>query len=270
MTTRQRPRFGLAAIVILCGLFFFVPLYAAAKFGFYSDFKHKFTLDPLKELTAGAKGPPFRTSVWLSVRLAASTTVASLVLMVPTMVWLHLKVPKLRPVAELVSILPYVVPAIALVAGASKAFRTAWPFILVNPLGMIPLYVIVALPFTYRSLDAGLSAIDLRTLAEASRSLGAGWLRTIRSVVVPNMVTSILGASFLTMAVVLGEYTISALLLHTTFPVYLVQATGDSPRGGPALSILSILVTWLLLGLISLTQRRRGSSPIASPLVRKG
>ncbi len=253
MRNRRRPRIGLALVVVLCGAFFFFPLFAAGKFGFYSSLKG-LTLDPIRQVT---KSPKFSADLWLSVRLALATTVVALLLMVPTLVWLHLKVPKLRPAAELISILPYVVPAIALVAGASKAFRTAWPYILVNPLGMIPLYVIVALPFTYRSLDAGLSAIDLKTLVEASRSLGAGWVKSIVSVVVPNMRTAMLGASFLTIAVVLGEYTISALLLHDTFPVYLVQATGDQPRGGPALSLLAIVFTWMLLGGVSLIGRQR-------------
>lgn len=253
MSERRRPRIGLALVVVLSGAFFFLPLLGAAKFGYYTPIKG-LTLDPIREVT---KNPKFSADLWLSVRLALATTVASLILMVPTMVWLHLKVPKLRPAAELISILPYVIPAIALVAGASKAFHSAWPFILVNPLGMIPLYVIVALPFNYRSLDAGLRAMDLKTLVEASRSLGAGWTKSIVSVVVPNMRTAMLGASFLTIAVVLGEYTISALLLHDTFPVFLVQATGDNPRGGPALSVLAIVFTWILLGSVSLLGRKR-------------
>ena len=159
------------------------------------------------------------------------------------------------------------VGGIAIVAGAAKAFRTAWPFILVNPLGMIPLYIIVALPFTYRSLDSGIRAIDLKTLVEASRSLGAGWTKSILSVVIPNMRTAMLGASFLTIAVVLGEYTISALLLHDTFPVYLVQANSSSPRGGPALSLVAIVLTWILLGGVSLLGRQRKGTKRSAAIV---
>ena len=36
-------------------------------------------------------------------------------------------------------------------------------------------YVILALPYAYRALDAGLAAIDVQTLSEAARSLGASW-----------------------------------------------------------------------------------------------
>ncbi len=51
----------------------------------------------------------------------------------------------------------------------------------------MPFYAILAMPFTYRSLDAGIRAIDLRTLVDASRSLGAGWFTTMFRVLVPNM-----------------------------------------------------------------------------------
>ncbi len=36
-------------------------------------------------------------------------------------------------------------------------------------------YVILAMPFAYRAIDAGLRSIDLKTLTEASSNLGANW-----------------------------------------------------------------------------------------------
>jgi putative spermidine/putrescine transport system permease protein len=63
------------------------------------------------------------------------------------------------------------------------------------------------LPFAYRAIDAALSSIDLHTLAEAARSLGAGWPTTIFRVVVPNIWSGILSAAFISIAVVLGGMT---------------------------------------------------------------
>ena len=76
-------------------------------------------------------------------------------------------------------------------------------------------YVVLVLPFAYRAIDASLSSIDLQTLAEAARSLGAGWTTTIVRVVVPNIWSGILSAAFISIAVVLGEYTIASLLRLT-------------------------------------------------------
>jgi len=250
---RRRPRIGLALVVVLSCIYFFVPLWATAKAGFNVPGK-RWTLKPLREVTAD---PLFSETLWLSFRLAIGTTIVSLALMVPTMVWLHLRVPWMRPYAELVSVLPYVVPPIAMVAGVAKAFHTFLPQVVTQNWGLIPLYVILALPFTYRALDSGLRAIDLRILVEAGRNLGAGWGRVLWTVVLPNVRTAALGAAFLTIAVVLGEFTIASLLLHQTFPIYLAQVGSSEPQGAPALALLAIALTWAMLGIVTLLTRRR-------------
>ena len=51
----------------------------------------------------------------------------------------------------------------------------------------MPFYVVMALPFTYRAIDAGIKAIDVRTLVDASRSLGAGGATTFRRALLPNL-----------------------------------------------------------------------------------
>ena len=81
------------------------------------------------------------------------------------------------------------------------------------------LYVVLVLPYAYRALDAGLSAIDVTTLAEAARSLGAGWATVIVRVVVPNMTTALLSAAFISIALVLGEFTFASLLNYDTLQV---------------------------------------------------
>ena len=232
---------------------FLLPLLATARVGFSAP-GHVVSLKALRGVTAQ---PRFSTTLWLSVKLALATTVASLVLMVPTLVWLHLRAPRWRSAVELVSVLPYVVPPIAMVAGVTKAFHTFLTQVVTTDYGLVPVYVVLAVPFTYRSLDAGLRAIDLRTLTEAARNLGATGPRSLVSVILPNIATAVLGAAFLTIAVVLGEYTIASLLLRDTFPIFLAQVGGNEPRGAPALALLAIAFTWALLGLVALASRRR-------------
>jgi len=40
-------------------------------------------------------------------------------------------------------------------------------------------YVVLSFPYMYRAIDAGLRTLDIRTLTEASQSLGAGWVTII-------------------------------------------------------------------------------------------
>jgi putative spermidine/putrescine transport system permease protein len=154
------------------------------------------------------------------------------------------------------TVLPYMVPGIALVAGI-KVIQPHIRWFLNSPFSLIPFYIVLALPFTYRSLDAGLRSIDLRTLVDASRSLGAGWGTTLRRVLMPNLRTSIVSATFLTVAVVLGEFTIASILLKRTLPVFQSTYRSDSPRGAYALSVLFLLGTTALFAVLTLITRRR-------------
>jgi putative spermidine/putrescine transport system permease protein len=81
----------------------------------------------------------------------------------------------------------------------------------------------------------------------------------LSSVVLPVLRTSVLNASFLTLALVLGEYTIAAILGFETFPTWIVRISGSQPQLSVAVSVLSLLVTWALLLLISALDRRRGT-----------
>ena len=81
----------------------------------------------------------------------------------------------------------------------------------------------------------------------------------LRSVVVPVLRTSVLNAAFITLALVLGEFTVAAILGFETFPTWIVRISGSLPQLSVAVSVLSLLVTWVLLLLISALDRRRGT-----------
>jgi putative spermidine/putrescine transport system permease protein len=239
-------------ILLLAGIYFIVPLYAALKFAGYKAF-------PAVIHQVG-----FTAALALSVRLAVITTVLTLVLMVPTTVYVHLRLPKLRRMLEVVTILPIVIPPVVLIIGVlqiAPASLKGTP----NLLGLE--YVILAMPFAYRAIDAGLRALDLKTLFEASNSLGAGWLTTLWRVVLPNLRTALLSAVVLTVALVLGEFTMASLDLYQTFPVWIVNFEQNSGPVSVASSLLALFVTWLLLMAIvtmaSRRARRRGGAEVA-------
>jgi putative spermidine/putrescine transport system permease protein len=107
------------------------------------------------------------------------------------------------------------------------------------------------LPLAYRALDAGLRSIEVRTLLEAARSCGAGRLRAVMLGVLPNLRGAVLSAAFLTLALVLGEYTVAQVLGFQPFPVWIVNGAGDQAQLSVAVSIISLVLTWLLLLLLA-------------------
>ena len=239
-------------ILLLAGAYFLIPLYAALRFAGAKAFPDIF------------KQSGFFSAIGLSLRLAVITTIITLVLMVPTTVYVHLRLPAIRRLMEAITILPIVIPPIVLIIGVLKV---APSFLLGTPYLLALVYVILAMPFAYRSLDAGLRSFDLRTMVEASNSLGAGWPNTLWRVVLPNIRTAILSATVLTVALVLGEFTMASLALYVTFPVWIVQFEQNSGPVSVAASLLALFVTWILLMVIVIVggrgARRRGGSQVA-------
>jgi putative spermidine/putrescine transport system permease protein len=243
-------------ILVIAGVYFIIPLYAALRFA------------GLKAFPAVLHQAGFTAALTLSLRLALITTVLTLVLMVPTIIYVHLQLPPLRRVIEAVTILPIVIPPIVLIVGVlavAPGSLKASP----NLLGLV--YVILAMPFAYRSIDAGLRALDLKTLVEASSSLGAGWTSTLWRVVLPNLRTAMLSATVLTVALVLGEYTMASLDLYQTFPVWIVNFEQSSGPVSVAASLLALFVTWVFLMAIATLGggRRAGSQAALFSAVRR-
>ena len=113
------------------------------------------------------------------------------------------------------------------------------------------------IPYSYRALDAGLSAIDIKTLSEAARSLGAGWATVMLRVIVPNMSSAILNACLLSVAVVLGEYTFANLLLYQNLQVAIAYVGLVSAGTSIAVSVASMLFAFVLLMILSFVGRQR-------------
>ncbi|MDQ1043861.1 ABC transporter permease [Streptomyces sp. V4I2] len=257
----------------LAALYFLVPL--AASVVFSVDMGDRISFDAYSRI-AGTDG--FVTSLLLALELAVATIALVLLLMVPAMVALRLGAPKLRPVVEIVCSLPLVVPPIAFVAGISTVLKWGPEYLSRTPLFqtmvaiqnpdfpvvLVLAYVVMALPFVYRALDAGLRAIDVRTLVEAARSCGASWPQALLQAVLPNLRGALLNASFLTLALVLGEYTVAHLLGFRPFAVWIVDISGAQAQMSVAVSVLSLLVTWVMLLALAALGGRRPATPTAS------
>jgi ABC-type spermidine/putrescine transport system permease subunit II len=256
-----------AALAVL-GLYFIVPI--AASVWFTVRERDGVSLETYAEIP-GADG--FAEAITRSLAIAGLTVVIALGLMVPTVVLVNLRLPRLRTTVELLTLMPLVLPPIALVVGVRSVLAWAPDYFFGTPLAeaffalqkpslpwiLVFVYVILALPFVYRALDAGVRGADLRTLTEAARNLGASWPRVLVSVVLPVLKTSVLNAAFLTLALVMGEYTIAVILGFETFPTWIVRISGSQPQLSVAVSVLSLVITWVLLLLISALDRRRGT-----------
>jgi putative spermidine/putrescine transport system permease protein len=237
---------------VIFGLFFGFPLYAMADFS-------------TRNLVAGGRSFQAWTNlviddalyraIVISLLLAVFTVVAMLVILVPTMIWVRLRAPWAKGAVEFLCLLPLTIPALVIVVGLRNVYLWVTYFFGESALTLTFVYVVLVLPFAYRALDAALSSIDLQTLAEAARSLGAGWATTILRIVVPNIWSGILSAAFISIAVVLGEYTIASLSGYETLQVEIVAIGKTDGPTSVAASLAVLLFGFVLLLVLSMVTR---------------
>lgn len=167
----------------------------------------------------------YRQTVFLSFQIAVACLVCTLLLGVPAAYVLARRQNAFTRAVEELLVMPVAVPglatALALIVmyGGWGGFRTSWLFILVG-------HVLFTLPFMVRSVLAVLMSIDLKTLEEGARSLGASFPQRFFGIVLPNCRGGILAGSLMVVTLSLGEFNMT-LLLHTpltqTLPVGLAD-----------------------------------------------
>src|SRR5438270_1937497 len=269
-----RRGFGLDKVfLILVILYLLVPLGATLVFGLDTGNGIDFSI--FQKIFGD---PDFSQTLLTSLELAFGATILAIILITPTAYWVQLRLPRARPLLDFLSLIPFAAPAIVLAVGLLQLYGgTPNPLIDVLSLGLVPLlshdpfnivntppllvcaYVIIALPFVYRSIDNSLRAINTRVLTEAAYSLGSGWWRTFLTIVLPNILPGVISAALLTFSTAMGEFTLASLFGLYTFPIYLNATGQNDPHKAASLAILSFILTLLcVLAIIFFVQRRPG------------
>jgi putative spermidine/putrescine transport system permease protein len=248
-------------LLLVFALIFIVPLAAMVEFSTrQTDLTGPRTLEYWQQI---GEYPDLVSAIVASLELAVITAVGALALLVPTMVWVRLRLPKLGRIIEFLSLLPLTIPAIVLVVGWAPIYLWVNYFTpaqyQTSPLVLAFAYVVLVLPYMYRSLDAGLQAIDVPTLTEAARSLGAGWSTVMLRVIMPNISSAVLNSSLLAVSLVLGEFTVASLLNYVNLQVAMNNL--QQANAGVSVAVASgalLFVFVLLVGLSFVGRRRRG------------
>ncbi|HET7495535.1 MAG TPA: ABC transporter permease subunit [Candidatus Limnocylindrales bacterium] len=235
-------------VIFLAGVAYFViPL--------WSTFMFSLQAEPFgAAYTNTLDDPQFGSTLLYSFVVGVITVIVSIAIMVPTAFWVRLRVPRLRRIVEFVTLLPFVIPPVLLVFGLIRSYSSG-PLPLTNTdIGssalLVAAYTVLSFPYMYRAVDVGLRSIDVQSLTEASQSLGAGWFRILWSVILPNLRVSLLAGAFLTLAIVIGEYTIATFLARPAFGPYLALIGGNKAYEPAAVSLISFALTWAAMGVI--------------------
>ncbi|MCE7858391.1 MAG: ABC transporter permease [Chloroflexi bacterium CFX2] len=254
---------------IIGALYFILPLFATFEFSLTWDPEI-----PLKAYQRAFEDNDFWETFGYSNMLALATIIASVILIVPTAYWIRLRLPEARRIVEFITLMPFVVPAIILVFGMIRIYSSPIdvPFTeiqLMQPLTnfktgtnilIVAGYMVLAMPYMYRSVDTGMRTVDIRTLTEAAQSLGANWFVIITRIILPNIRSALLSGALLTFAIVVGEVTLATFLGVNAFGPYLFLLGQHRAYEPAALSFISFLLTWAAMGLLQLVSGGQGQA----------
>ena len=155
-------------------------------------------------------------ALWLTLRLASSTTLLLLLIALPLAWWLALHRSPISRIVEAVVALPLVLPPTVLgfyllvLLGPHTAIGRSISHVLGHPLafsfeGLVVGSVLYSLPFAVQPIVAGFSAVD-RDVLDAASLLGARGVKLLIRILIPLSRRSILAAAVLSFAHTVGEF----------------------------------------------------------------
>jgi putative spermidine/putrescine transport system permease protein len=243
-------------IGVLVGVVFIVPLASTLLYTLRDDEGYSLVhwaglFDPAQ---AGVF-TPIVTGLLNSLVLAVVTVAIVLFLLAPTMILVNVHFTRLRPAFEFLALLPISLPAIVLVVGFAPIYQVIGRTVGTGSWTLAFAYGITVLPFAYRAIQTSIDAVDLRTLAEAARSLGSGWAGVLVHVLAPNIRSGLLAASLISVAVVLGEFTIASVLNRQVLQTALVAVNRVDAYAAAMVTLLALAFAFVLLLIIGRAAR---------------
>jgi putative spermidine/putrescine transport system permease protein len=252
----KQNRFWPWVIFALGGIYFLLPLAATFHFSL-SIRRDQLSWDAYANVF---QSPAFQQTFLYSLVVGLAAVVVGILIVVPAAYFVRLRAPQLRPIIEFVTLLPLIIPPIILVFGYIRMYSSSSLIPLTNTatgtnILLTLAYVALALPYMYRAVDTGLRTIDVRTLSEAANILGANTATILVRIIFPNVIVAVLSGAFLTLAIVIGEFTIASLLNRPAFGVYMQNVGANRAYEPAALAIISFAITWMAMGAIQLLAR---------------
>jgi len=262
----KRTRLAWWVVFFVGAIYFFVPLIATFVYSLGNPIGPSAPPPSLAYYGTVLSSSNFWESLGYSFIVGIITIIVSIGLLMPTAYWVRLRVPRARPLIEFITLLPFVIPPIILVFGLIQTFSHGPLPLTHTDMGsnvlLVAAYTVLSFPYMYRAIDTGLQATDIRSLTEAAQSLGAGWTRIILRVILPNLRVALLSGAFLTLAIVIGEFTIASFLARPAFGPYLNQLGTNAAYEPAAVTIISFGLTWLAMIMIAFIGRG-GSTRVA-------
>jgi putative spermidine/putrescine transport system permease protein len=240
-------------ILLIAGVVFIIPILGMIDFSLQKAGTSQFTFQHYIDIVTPANELTYDglfQGLGNSLVICLITVFMVLILLLPTMILVEVRYPRFRRALEFICIIPITIPSIVLVVGFVPLYSSVARVFGSRSWTLSFAIGIIVLPYAFRPIATNLRAVDVVTLSEAARSLGAGWGSVLGRVIIPNLRRGILSSVFITIAVVLGEYTIAAFLSQNTFQTALLLLQQTDPFVAIIFSFFALLFGFILLLII--------------------
>ena len=215
-----------------------------------------FTLDWYKDLF---RDRVIIESFKISIQVAVLTSVLSSIIGTATALISMSVTNKMRKTIKGIMVLPLLVPEVALGVSLLMFFSALkLPF---GHLTLVLSHSLFCVPYVYIMVQLRLKEID-KSIIEASRDLGATKWQTMKTIIIPLVMPSIITASLLSIAMSLDDVIISTYMsgpATTTLPVHVfsMMRVGVTPK----INTLILVGTFFIVSLsqfVNIKSNKRG------------
>ena len=261
----RRGLWTLRAFFFLVVAFLYAPIAILLLFSFNDSELPTFPLSgfTLEWYRQFATNPDLQAALWTSAKIAALSSVGAVALGVLASLALVRRF-RGQAVTSALLLSPLVIPYV--VFGISLLLFFHWADIDRGIKTVVVGHIVISLPYTILVLVPRLEQIDV-SLVEAARDLGAGRLRTFRSIVFPLILPAVVAAFLIAFTASFDEYAVASFVVGTdpTFPIYLYGALRFPSRLPQVIAVAVVVMILSLLVVIvaelgrRLAERRLGS-----------
>jgi spermidine/putrescine transport system permease protein len=203
-----------------------------------------------------ATNAEMQTALETSAIVAAISSVIAVALGVLASLGLSRRAFRGKGVVTAFLLIPLVIPLIVL--GISLLLLYHELGIALSLLTVTIGHVVISLPYTILVLMPRLQQIDV-SLEEAAHDLGAGRLRTFRSITFPLILPAVVSAYLIAFTASFDEYAVASFVVgsRVTFPIYLYSALRFPNQLPQVIAVAVVVITVSLVVVIAAEIGRR-------------
>ena len=244
---KTTPRYS-KVIVVAMIVYLFLPfvitgLYSVAEKWSTSILPEGYTFQYYQEMFTSDR---FWAAILRSVCISAAGVGLAVLVMTPLVYAVFAFTPKLEGLMKVLMLLPYAIPGVISASALLNAYGgTDTPLVLV----LAGAYFVFIMPLMYSGISNAMRAIDIVTVSEAARVLGASTLTTFLRVIVPGIAPGILVSTLLSFSTLFGEFVVANMLIGGSFEtiqIYLYLVMKQTGHLSSAVVVIYVFIMTLI------------------------